>query len=152
MATSRNPRSGGFGQVAVMALHPQPENVREAREVVARAAGAAGATRARVGDLVVAVSEACTNAIEAHVAAHDEGLVDLQVVREANELVVTVEDRGRGFDPGARAPRPRLGHPDHLSNERGWGIDLMRALVDHLTFERTSLGTRVRLVIDVPPM
>lgn len=135
-----------------MTLHPAPGNVREARQVVARAAGAAGATRARVGDLVVAVSEACTNAIEAHVAAHDEGLVDLQVVREPSELVVTVEDRGRGFDPGARAPRPPLGHPDHLSIERGWGIDLMGALVDRLTFERTPLGTRVRLVIDVPPM
>lgn len=143
--------SGAFGPLAVMSLHPEPENVREARQVVARAAGAAGAPAGRVGDLVVAVSEACTNAIESHMAAQDEGLVDVQVVREARELVVTVEDRGQGFDPGSRPPRPPLGHPDHLGIERGWGIDLMRALVDRLTFERTSLGMRVRLVIDVPP-
>jgi len=138
------------GAVAVLTLHPEPENIREARRLVARVANAAGASPEQVGDLLIAVSEACTNAIESHHAAADGGAVDLQVVRAQDELVVTVEDQGRGFDFDNRAPRPPLGHADHLQIERGWGLDLMRALVDRFSIERTPLGTRVRLVIDLP--
>lgn len=140
------------GPIAFLALRPEPGNVREARQAVARAADAAGASPDRVGGLMVAVSEACTNAIESHVAAHDPTPVAVQVLRERAELVVLIEDHGHGFDPAGRPPRPPVGDPEHLRIERGWGIQLMHALVDQLSFERTALGMKVRLVIDVPPM
>ena len=101
----------------------------------------------RIDDLKLAVSEACTNAIEAHDAA---GSVDRVVVRcqaGADALEVSVEDRGHGFDPADLPDHPPVTDPDRLKFERGLGIPLIRALVDEVEFSPTAEGTSVRLVM-----
>jgi anti-sigma regulatory factor (Ser/Thr protein kinase) len=62
-------------------------------------------------------------------------------------LEVEVIDCGDGFEPGDVHQRPPLEHPGHLDRERGWGVHLMRVLVDDLEFDLTGTGTTVRLRI-----
>ena len=105
----------------------------------------------RIDDLKLAVSEACTNAIEAHVE-HD---VDERVVvrwREGDDrLEVMVEDRGRGFDPQSLPEHPPVTDPERLNFERGLGIPLIRTLVDAVEFDPSDSGTAVRMVMLCPP-
>jgi serine/threonine-protein kinase RsbW len=130
-------------------LPVEPRAIAEARRAAARAAQAAGLDPDRTDDLVVAVSEACTNALEAQQRAGVTTPIEIgcRIVRAALEVVVL--DRGNGFVPESIAPRPPLAHPGHLDVERGWGIQLMRSLVDELEFIGTADGTVVVLRCDL---
>jgi hypothetical protein len=44
-------------------------------------------------------------------------------------------------------PAPLPGSPPSASSERGWGIQLIQALVDDVTFRQTAEGTAVDLVV-----
>jgi len=91
------------------------------------------------------VSEACTNALEAQRGYHD-ALDALDAHKGLDVLLADIVlDRGNGFHPESIAPRPPLTHPGHLDVERGWGIQLMRSLVDELDFVSTDDGTAVIL-------
>ena len=90
-----------------------------------------------VGDIEVALTEACTNVLE-HSQAGEE--YEVQVRLAVHDCVIRVVDQGRGFDTAA--PRPRT--EEILENGRG--IALMHALVDRVKFEsRPAEGTIVHL-------
>ena len=135
------------GELVRLEVPAQPAFVGVARSVVAAIASALdGIDDDRLEDLRVAVSEACTNAVEAH---RRDALDDRVVVRcttTEDHLEVCIEDRGSGFDPTTVPVPPEL---DSLpqSAERGWGLQLIEALVDEVTFRQTDTGTAVDLVI-----
>jgi serine/threonine-protein kinase RsbW len=101
----------------------------------------------RVDDLRLAVSEACTNAIEAHRAAAVGDPVLVRVWEDDERLDVSVEDHGNGFDPNRLPTHPPVTDPDRLNFERGLGIPLMRRLVDHVEFSSSAHGTAVRMTL-----
>lgn len=107
----------------------------------------------RVDDLKLAVSEACTNAIEANAHAHVDvpERVTLRWSEADDRLQVQIEDRGRGFDPGQLPEHPPVTDPDRLNFERGLGIPLIRTLVDEVAFDPLEAGTSVRLVMFCGP-
>jgi serine/threonine-protein kinase RsbW len=136
------------GEVIELEIPARAEFVALARLVVS-ALASAGSNLAdeRIDDLKLAVSEACTNAIEAHDAAGTEERVVVRCLAGTDALEVCVEDRGHGFDPGQLPDHPPVTDPDRLKFERGLGIPLIRALVDEVQFRPTSEGTSVRLVM-----
>jgi serine/threonine-protein kinase RsbW len=106
----------------------------------------------RIDDLKLAVSEACTNAIEAH---RDVELSERVLVRcsEADDrLEVRIQDRGPGFDPETLPEHPPVTDPERLNFERGLGIPLIRTLVDEVSFESSEAGTSVRMVMFCDPV
>jgi serine/threonine-protein kinase RsbW len=105
----------------------------------------------RIDDLKLAVSEACTNAIEAHGAIAVEERVTVRCEESDDRLDVLVEDRGAGFDPSTLPEHPPVTDPDRLNFERGLGIPLIRSLVDEVAFETSADGTAVRLTIYCGP-
>jgi len=136
------------GEVIELEIPARAEFVALARLVVsAMAASDSQLADERIDDLKLAVSEACTNAIEAHDAAgsHERVLVRCRAADDA--LEVCVEDRGQGFDPSQLPDHPPVTDPDRLKFERGLGIPLIRALVDEVEFSPTEHGTAVRLVM-----
>lgn len=101
----------------------------------------------RVEDLKVAVSEAATNAIEAHGLS---GSVDrIRIVIEVSESQMSVEirDRGVGFDPDTLPEMPAPDSPERLAHEAGLGVQLMSRLVDEIAIRPSHEGTVVRLVL-----
>jgi serine/threonine-protein kinase RsbW len=105
----------------------------------------------RIDDLKLAVSEACTNAIEAHGAIDVQERVTVRCEESDDRLEVLVEDRGAGFDPTSLPEHPPVTDPDRLNFERGLGIPLIRSLVDEVNFETSDAGTAVRLTIYCGP-
>jgi serine/threonine-protein kinase RsbW len=136
------------GELVRLEIPAQPAFVGVARSVVTAVVAAVdGLDEDRLEDLRVAVSEACTNAVEAH---RRESLDDRVVVRcelTSDRLEIHIEDSGSGFDVDAVPAPPGPDAPPSATSERGWGIQLIQALVDDVTFRRTDEGTAVDLVV-----
>jgi serine/threonine-protein kinase RsbW len=101
----------------------------------------------RIDDLKLAVSEACTNAIEAHGAASLDGRIVVRCWESDDRLEVSVDDRGEGFDPQSLPQHPPVTDPQRLNFERGLGIPLIRTLVDEVEFITADEGTSVTLTM-----
>ena len=102
----------------------------------------------RIDDLKLAVSEACTNAIEANLQSPSADPPVVVRVWEAPErLEISVEDSGLGFDPELLPEHPPVTDPERLNFERGLGIPLIRTLVDDVRFESGAKGTLVWLTL-----
>jgi serine/threonine-protein kinase RsbW len=91
-----------------------------------------------ISDIELALTEAVTNVLD-----HAEHGEEYEVSAGINGQLCVIEviDRGGGFESG------ELGHDDaHLDAENGRGIQIMRALVDRVTFDNVErVGTVVHL-------
>ncbi len=96
-----------------------------------------------LGDLKLALTEACTNSVR-HAYAGREGTVEILYELYADRLVVEVSDSGAGFEP-PRAPRNAL--TDEELSEGGLGIAIIEALSDEFEIsERPDGGSHLRFV------
>jgi serine/threonine-protein kinase RsbW len=148
------PKSPEAGEADPIELEipARPEFVALARLVVSSLASARREMADdRIDDLKLAVSEACTNAIEAHGASEVEERVLVRWWEGDDRLRVSVEDRGSGFDPTNLPDRPLVTDPKRLNFERGLGIPLIRTLVDEVDFTPSATGTQVSLVMYCGP-
>ena len=96
-----------------------------------------------LGDLKLAVTEACSNSIRHAYNDGREGSVEVVYEIHPDRLVVEVSDDGPGFS----APEPASGGKDGL-DEGGLGIAIIRELADELEFGPGDggQGSRLRLV------
>jgi serine/threonine-protein kinase RsbW len=97
-----------------------------------------------VGQMQIAVIEACINAIE-HTNGSDRNLY-LIVTVGSDRLEVSVESSGREFVM-LETGEPVGGKSKKTSEAggRGWGIKLMKRFVDEVRFEKTKRGTKTVL-------
>ncbi|MBX3285095.1 MAG: ATP-binding protein [Actinobacteria bacterium] len=135
-------------EVVVLALPPRPEVVSVARLVVgALAAADPSFDDERGADLRLAVSEACTNAIQAQLGrpagpSHDAP-IELRFEVGPGCIELAVSDHGGGFDPDRLESHPAVTDPARLEYEGGLGIPLIRLLADELEFRAADGGTTV---------
>mgnify|MGYP003543361940 FL=1 len=141
--------------MAVVALEipARPAYLSLVRLIVDAAVGslAPGLSVARLDDLKIAVTEACSNAIEAHESILADGPVVVRCVIDDHQVTVDIVDRGRGFDPDRVETLPAATDPRRLRHESGLGIPLMRTLTDEVAFSPDADGTRVSLTVYRPP-
>jgi serine/threonine-protein kinase RsbW len=96
-----------------------------------------------LGDLKLALTEACTNSVR-HAYAGGQGTVQILYELHADKLVVEVTDDGNGFEPPSD-PSGALAS-EELS-EGGLGIAIIEALADELEIrEREQGGSSLRFV------
>ncbi|MGE3468589.1 MAG: ATP-binding protein [Pyrinomonadaceae bacterium] len=97
-----------------------------------------GFSQKATNQIKTAVIEACINAAE-HSLSPDQKI--RQKYRMAGgKLVITISNRGlRLTDKGPHQPTPDGGR-------RGWGLKLMRSLMDEVRIEQTDDGTRITMV------
>ncbi len=134
----------------------RPDYLALARLIVAAAAaGEPLFTLERIADLRVAVSEACTNAIEAQRRGSDNGggpsNILIRCELESDRVLVEVVDHGAGFDVDDLEHHPPVTDPARLDHERGLGIPLIRILTDEAEFHPSAGGTAVRMVLLATP-
>ena len=139
--------------VVELEIPARPAYLSLVRLVVDAAIGslAPGLSPARLDDLKIAVTEACSNAIEAHEAIYADGPGLGRCTVDDHQVTVDVIDRGRGFDPDRVEALPAATDPRRLRHESGLGIPLMRTLTDEVRFSPDADGTRVSLTVFRPP-
>ena len=94
-----------------------------------------GVTASCRSDILLALSEACTNVVE---HSSDEHPYEVQLGIDEQQCTIHVRDPGSDFDPehhaATREGAVDLDRDVDLDAEAGRGIGLMRALVDDLRF------------------
>lgn len=123
-----------------LTLPTKPEYVSLASLAIATVANNMGFSIGDVEDLKVAVSEACTNALN-H-SKNPDTTYDLTYVVENRKLIFTVTDRGIGFEP------EEVKAPDLNRNQLGgFGLFIIKSLMDRVEIisERGS-GTSITMI------
>jgi anti-sigma regulatory factor (Ser/Thr protein kinase)/putative methionine-R-sulfoxide reductase with GAF domain len=135
------PREGGEDDIAVVALRvvpvegvlrvrfaADPQVLSQMRRMLRRWLQGHGAERDEIAPIILAVGEACANAIE-HAYAPGVAYFVLEADHSDGLVTVVVRDTGRW-----RAPR---------GTDRGRGLKMMEAAIDELEIHRTDAGTEV---------
>lgn len=112
----------------------------KAVETMGRALGMA---QTRVEAVSVATVEACLNAMEHGGGQMTVRLHDSSEQRPAR-LVVEVEDQGDGFNPG-ESVGAKASRKQGCTTKRGWGLTLIRELMDEVQITSQPGHTLVRM-------
>ena len=95
----------------------------------------------KTAEINMALIEACINAFE-HSKSKEN--VYITYIIEEDNLVIKVGDRGVGFDDEVVAI-PNIDEKINSDHKRGWGLKLMKELMDTVEFETTESGTTVTM-------
>jgi anti-sigma regulatory factor (Ser/Thr protein kinase) len=140
--------SPGFRQLASFTVRSEPGNERLALAQVAEAVAGEGLSPGRLERLKTAVAETAMNAIEHGNRNQPEVPVDVEVTVADGDIVVTITDQG-GAPEGA-GPRAEPDLAAKLAGEqdpRGWGLFLVRHMVDEMNVMTEGTRHTVRLVM-----
>ncbi|MDZ7332723.1 MAG: ATP-binding protein [candidate division KSB1 bacterium] len=95
------------------------------------------------GELSTALSEALANAIVHGNKINPELFVDLKIQFFSDQIILSVKDKGDGFDY-QQLPDPLS--PENIKKPSGRGVYLMSMLVDKVNFRQHEDGMEVELV------
>jgi anti-sigma regulatory factor (Ser/Thr protein kinase) len=96
-----------------------------------------------IGQLQIAVIEACINAME-----HSRGTerkIYVSVIADANRLEVSIESTGQEFIV-QETGEPFRDREATKTGGRGWGLKLMKRFADDVRFEKTARGMKTVLI------
>jgi serine/threonine-protein kinase RsbW len=116
-----------------------------AMECSASVAKKMGFTKDRIEDLKTAVAEACLNAIEHGNKLDTSTKVGITLTVEESKLQVSVKDQGKGM---IKVSTPSIESKiEGEDKPRGWGIFLIKSLVNEVSFEASPEGGNVTKMI-----
>lgn len=144
------PTAGGtITQLADFELPSAPGNEREAMAQIAEAVASLGLSPDRLEKLKTAVAEATMNGMEHGNHYRDDLPVRLQAESDGQQLRVRITDHGGGTE----IPDPAIPDIDlklaGLQSPRGWGLFLIKSMVDEMNVTDDGEKHTLELVINL---
>jgi serine/threonine-protein kinase RsbW len=127
-------------------IESTPNNLITVEEFVNYFAVELGLDREKINGLLLAVTEATTNAIIHGNKNNKLKMVRIYVFVEGSNVTIKIKDEGKGFDPSI-IPDPT--DPENLLKDSGRGLYLMRVYMDGLTYNQTPEGTETILSLKI---
>jgi serine/threonine-protein kinase RsbW len=134
----------GVLREVTLALPMVPEMEIEASKTATAIAESIRMSPDRIDEVRMAVVEACINALEHSRASDREVFVTFQVLgeRDPEKLRITVHDNGVGFAPEG-LEEPTMESKLKAVRKRGWGLKIIRGLMDEVEVRSGVEGTTV---------
>ena len=103
-----------------------------------------GMSADKIDEVRMAVVEACINAFEHSRAQDGRVYITFEIVGgdATQKLQITIEDTGVGFEP-EEVEAPRIEDKLKADRKRGWGIQIIKGLMDEVEISSGSGGTTV---------
>ncbi len=141
-------RNGTWRVLAELSVLSEPGNERRVTEVVADAIKEMGLTEQRLERLKTAIAEATMNAMEHGNEYRPEVPVKVRVLSSEVDLSVRLTDQGGGPVPNSDEEAPDLeAKLEGLQTPRGWGLFLIKNMVDEMHVIRDGYHHTVELVM-----
>jgi anti-sigma regulatory factor (Ser/Thr protein kinase) len=141
-------RNGTWRVLAKLSVSSEPGNERLAMERVATVVKELGLSEQRLERLKTAVAEATMNAIEHGNRRLPEVPVAIEVLSSGADLSVRINDQGRSLVPDPDKEVPNLeAKLAGLQMPRGWGLFLIRNMVDEMHITSDEVHHTVGLVM-----
>jgi len=97
-----------------------------------------------IDEIQIALIETCINAFE-HSKSPD-GQISIQFIMADDKLVLKVTDHGVGFKTDEAKEKGKDGVKARGMRKRGWGLEIIKNMMDHVEIESTDKGTTVTMV------
>ena len=134
--------------LAELSMPSEPGNERLATERVAEVVKGLGLSEQRLQRLKTAVAEATMNAMEHGNRYRPEVPVFIEVLSSGAELSVRINDQGRSMVPDPDTEVPDLeAKLEGLQTPRGWGLFLIRSMVDETHMSSDEAHHTLELVM-----
>jgi len=101
-----------------------------------------GISDEKVGEARILVTEAIINGLE-H-GGIDNPHVKIEFTMTTKELIIFVQDYGKGFEPSA-VEDPEIQKKIGSKNKRGWGLKLMKSMSDDFRIDSNQNGTKITI-------
>ena len=75
--------------------------------------------------------------------------IDVSVQTEESNVTIEIVDDGRPFNPISDAPAPDLEGPMMDRRIGGWGVHIVRTIMDDVSYVRTDNKNRMKLVAKI---
>ncbi|MBK7497541.1 MAG: ATP-binding protein [Ignavibacteriales bacterium] len=125
-------------------IESTPNNLITVEEFVNYFSVELGLDREKINGLLLAVTEATTNAIIHGNKNNKLKMVRIYVFVDGQTVTIKIKDEGKGFDPSI-VPDPT--DPENLLKDSGRGLYLMRVYMDGLSYNQTPEGTETILTL-----
>ena len=126
-------------ELTIPIIHDMELAATKTAEVVAKHMGL---DEEKSAEISMALIEATINAFE-H-SDSQAGNVEIHFVIQGDTLLITVTDRGKGFDR-SKVKIPKIEEKLSSDFKRGWGLQLIQELMDTVKFESSEEGTTVTM-------
>lgn len=141
---------GGDGMLVLLdefEVASEPDNERMVMERAEKAVSALNLPPARIERLKTAVAETTMNAMEHGNNYQPDKPVKVRISANDSEVIIAVTDRGSN-QPFTETPVPDLDAKlAGLQSARGWGLFLVKAMVDDMRVSSTDGENTVELII-----
>ncbi|MGH9969901.1 MAG: ATP-binding protein [Pyrinomonadaceae bacterium] len=140
------PKPSDMADEFVMILPMGEDNELLAASTVEQVARRLNFQPEAINQIKHAIVEACINAAE-HSLSPDRKIYQRFRV-ESDRLVVTISSRGvvpSNLAAQNGEPEAKSGESESAKKRRGWGLKLIRSLMDEVEFERVDEGTSLRM-------
>ena len=126
-------------ELTIPIIHDMELAATKTAEVVAKHMGL---DEEKSAEISMALIEATINAFE-H-SNSNTGNVEIHFVIEGDTLLITVTDKGKGFDK-SKVKTPKIEEKISSDFKRGWGLKLIQELMDTVKYESSEDGTTVTM-------
>ena len=126
-------------ELTIPIIHDMELAATKTAEVVAKHMGL---DEEKSAEISMALIEATINAFE-H-SDSNTGNVEIHFVIQGDTLLITVTDRGKGFDK-SKVKIPKIEEKLSSDFKRGWGLQLIQELMDTVKYESSEEGTTVTM-------
>ncbi len=126
-------------ELTIPIIHDMELAATKTAEVVAKHMGL---DEEKSAEISMALIEATINAFE-H-SNSQAGNVEIHFVIQGDTLLITVTDKGKGFDK-SKVKIPKIEEKISSDFKRGWGLQLIQELMDTVKFESSEEGTTVTM-------
>ena len=127
-------------------IESDPNNLITIEEFVNYFAKDLGLSNEQLSVLLLAVTEAATNAIIHANKCDPSKLVKIHAQINDSKLIIKIKDEGKGFDP-SKLPDPT--EPENLLKDSGRGVYLMKVYMDDVKYNITPTGLETILILNI---
>ncbi|KUO63339.1 serine/threonine protein kinase [bacterium BRH_c32] len=132
-----------------LSVKSSTDNLSVIRDFIKNTALSLGYSNAAIGNIILAVDEACTNIIKHAYKYSPTGDIQIELNRIANKFIITILDSGIEFDPNL-IPEPDIKEYYKQRRIGGLGMYLMKKMMDEVVYTKNKNKNQVKMVKYLP--